>query len=49
MPSRRLRVTPRVVKRALSRYNARGEVDRATCKATIDIAILAALTPGDEP
>jgi hypothetical protein len=46
---RRLRTSPRVVKRALSRYNARGEVDRTTYKATIDIAILAALTPGDEP
>jgi hypothetical protein len=46
MPGRR----PRVVKRAMSRYNARGKVDRATCKATIDIAILSApLTPDDEP
>jgi Insertion element 4 transposase N-terminal/Transposase DDE domain len=50
MPSRRLRVSPRVVKRALSRYNARGKVDRTTYKATIDIAILAApLTPGSDP
>jgi hypothetical protein len=50
MPARRLRISPRVVKRALSRYNARGQIDRTTCKATIDIAILAApLTPGDEP
>jgi hypothetical protein len=50
MPRRRLRVSPRVVKRAMSRYNARGEVDRATHKATIRIAILSApLTPGDEP
>jgi hypothetical protein len=50
MPARRLRVSPRVVKRAMSRYNARGKVDRTTYKATIDIAILAApLTPGDEP
>jgi hypothetical protein len=50
MPSRRLRISPRVVKRALSRYNARGKVDRTTYKATIDIAILTApLTPGGEP
>jgi hypothetical protein len=34
----------------MSRYNARGKVDRTTYKATIHIAILAApLTPGDEP
>jgi len=50
LPSRRLRISPRVVKRAMSRYNARGKVDRTTCKATIDIAILTApLTPGDGP
>jgi hypothetical protein len=50
MPSRRLRISPRVVKRALSRYNARGKIDRSTYKATIDIAILTApLTPGDGP
>ncbi len=42
MPSRRLRVSPRVVKRAMSRYNARGKVDRTTRKATIAIAILGA-------
>jgi len=42
MPSRRLRVSPRVVKRAISRYNARGKIDRATRKATITIAILGA-------
>jgi hypothetical protein len=49
MPPRRLRISPRVVKRAMSRYNARGKVDRTTYKATIDIAILAAdLAPGSE-
>jgi hypothetical protein len=42
MPGRRLRISPRVVKRAISKYNARGKVDRATYKATIDIAILSA-------
>jgi hypothetical protein len=50
MPSRRPRVSPRVVKRAMSRYNARGKVDRTTRKATITTVILGApLTPGDEP
>jgi len=42
MPARRLRTGPRVVKRAISKYNARGKVDRTTRKATIDIALLAA-------
>ena len=50
MPGRRLRISPRVVKRAMSRYNARGKADRATRKATIAITILdVPLTPGDEP
>jgi len=48
MPARRLRISPRVAKRALSRYNARGKIDPTTCKATIDIASIAApSTPGD--
>jgi hypothetical protein len=50
MPTRRLRTSPRVVKRAMPRYNAKGKVDRTTRKATITIAILGVpLTPGDEP
>jgi hypothetical protein len=50
MPSRRLRVSPRVVKRAISKYNAKGKVDRTTYKATIAITIRPApLTPGSEP
>jgi hypothetical protein len=50
MPPRRLRISPRVVKRAISKYNARGKIDRTTYKATIDIAILTPdLPPGDEP
>jgi hypothetical protein len=40
LPSRRLRVSPRVVKRAISKYNARGKIDRTTYQATIDIAVL---------
>jgi hypothetical protein len=50
MPGRRLRTSPRVVKRAMSRYNARGKVNRTTRKAAIAIVILGVpLTPGDEP
>ena len=50
MPARRLRISPRVVKRAISKYNARGKIDRTTYKATIDIAILSADSPpGDDP
>ena len=37
MPSRRLRISPRAVKRAMSKYNAKGKVDRTTHKATIAI------------
>ena len=48
MPARRLRTSPRVVKRAISKYNARGKVDRATYKATIDIAVLTADLPTDD-
>jgi hypothetical protein len=50
MPARRLRTSPRVVKRAISKYNARGTIDRATYKATIDITILTPdLPPSGEP
>ena len=50
IPARRLRISPRVVKRAMSRYPAKGKADRTTRKAAIDIDILTApLTPGGEP
>ena len=51
MPASRPRVTPRAVKRAMSKYNAKGKADRTTYQATIDIAILASppLTPSDGP
>jgi hypothetical protein len=39
MPSRRLRVSPRAVKRAMSKYNAKGKVDRTARKAAIAITI----------
>lgn len=45
LPARRLRVCPRIVKRAISKYQARGSIiDRTSYKATIGIDIL---TPAD--
>jgi hypothetical protein len=45
-----LRISPRVVKRAIARHNAKGKADRATRTATIAIAIPGVpLTPDDEP
>lgn len=42
LPARRLRVARRAVKRAISKYNARGpNIDRTSYKATISIDILA--------
>ena len=41
MPARRLRTSTRTVKRAISKYNARGPgIDRRTHKATLAISIL---------
>ncbi|WP_308368813.1 IS4 family transposase [Streptomyces sp. ISL-36] len=41
MPERRVRTKDRIVKRAISKYNARGPaIDRATYKATISINML---------
>lgn len=45
MPHRRVRTRPRVVKRAISKYNARGTVDRTSYQATINIDILASPDP----
>ena len=40
LPARRLRVSPRIAKRAISKYQARGpDIDRASYKATIGIDI----------
>jgi Insertion element 4 transposase N-terminal/Transposase DDE domain len=45
MPDRRLRLCPRIVKRAISKYQARGpNIDRTSYKATLSIDIL---TPAD--
>jgi hypothetical protein len=41
LPARRLRVSPRAVKRAISKYQARGpNIDRTSYKATVSIDIL---------
>ena len=40
LPDRRIRTSPRVVKRAISKYNTRGVIDRTSYKATISIDIL---------
>jgi hypothetical protein len=41
LPARRLRVSPRIVKRAISKYQARGpDIDRTSYKATLTIDIL---------
>jgi hypothetical protein len=46
LPDRRLRVAPRVVKRAISKYNARGPtINRTSYKATVSIHILARQPP----
>lgn len=52
LPPRRLRVNARTVKRAISKYNARGpNIDRRTYQATLNIDILAgpALTTSPGP
>jgi hypothetical protein len=41
LADRRLRVSPRIVKRAISKYNARGPtINRTSYKATVSIHIL---------
>ncbi|MGW4049174.1 IS4 family transposase [Streptomyces sp. NPDC004721] len=46
LPSRRLRVSPRIVKRAISKYQARGpRIDRTSYKATTSINILVLASP----
>jgi hypothetical protein len=45
-PARRLRVCPRIVKRAISKYQARGPtVDRTSYRATLGIDILTSTVP----
>ena len=46
MPQRRVRLAPRIVKRAISKYNAKGpNIDRKTYQATIDISIFMPISP----
>ena len=46
MPARRLRVCPRIVKRAISKYQARGpNIDRVSYKATVTVDILVPAEP----
>jgi hypothetical protein len=53
MPGRRLRISPRIVKRAISKYQARGpSIDRTSYKAKLTIETLTepgTLTPAPEP
>jgi hypothetical protein len=50
LPERRLRVNARTVKRAISKYNARGpNIDRRTYQATISLTILAGPTLTTSP
>jgi len=46
LPPRRSRVSPRVVKRAISKHRAKGDIDRTNYQATININIIDRLTPG---
>lgn len=51
LPPRRTRVSPRVVKRAISKHRAKGAIDRTNYPATININILgaSALTTNHDP
>lgn len=50
LPERRIRTNARTVKRAISKYNARGpNIDRHTYKATISLSILAGPTLTTNP
>lgn len=40
MPARRVRISPRVVKRAISKHRAKGTIDRTNHRATITINVL---------
>ncbi len=40
LPARRQRTSPRVVKRAISKHRAKGDVDRNTYRTTITVEIL---------
>jgi hypothetical protein len=46
LPERRRRTCPRVVKRAISKHRAKGDIDRNSYKITIDVTINGQLTTG---
>ncbi|MGV9666912.1 IS4 family transposase [Nocardia niigatensis] len=49
LPPRRTRTSPRVVKRAISKHRAKGQIDRNTYKTQTTVHILPGLTPGQDP
>jgi hypothetical protein len=50
LPDRRLRVSPRIVKRAISKYNARGpNINRTSYKATLSIDVSSRRQTLDRP
>lgn len=49
LPERRTRISPRVVKRAISKHRAKGDVDRTNHQATISTTIRPGLTTSPEP
>ena len=51
LPKRRMRISPRVVKRAISKHRAKGTIDRTNHHARIDVKIIstADLTTGPGP
>jgi energy-coupling factor transporter ATP-binding protein EcfA2 len=49
LPPRRTRLSPRGVKRAISKHRAKGTIDRTNHHATISITITPTLTTGPEP
>jgi hypothetical protein len=49
LPPRRTRVCPRVVKRAISKHRAKGQIDRTNYRARITVRVLAGLTTSQDP
>lgn len=49
LPRRRSRVCPRVVKRAISKHRAKGQIDRTNYRASFTVRILAELTTSQDP
>ena len=49
LPPRRTRISPRIVKRAISKHRAKGHIDRTNHEAAITITIKPSLTTSPEP